>query len=226
MRIAIISDIHSNLPALLAVEGVLREADAVICLGDLVGYYCQVNEVLDFVRTLNAICILGNHDYFLLAGCPAPVPEAVKFGIAYADRVIFSNHRAWLARLPLTWGGLLAGKSVLAVHGSPWRPVTDYLYADSPRLAGLGEFDFDLIAFGQTHRSLFHHSKRPWLLNPGSVGQSRNNSGQAASAVWDTERGTIEMIERSYDPTPVIELALENGAGDWIRTHLEIGGAD
>jgi putative phosphoesterase len=226
MRVAVISDIHSNLPALLAVGGVLREADAVICLGDLLGYYCQVNEVLDFIRTLDATCILGNHDYFVLAGCPESTPEAVQFGVAYADRTISSDHRAWLAKLPLTWAGLLAGKSILAVHGSPWRPLTDYLYPSSGRLAALREFDFDLIAFGQTHRSLSDHTKRPWLLNPGSIGQSRNNSGQAGLAVWDTDRNTIDLIERSYDPAPVIELALKNGAGTWITKHLQKDGAD
>src|SRR2546423_198138 len=221
MRIAIISDVHANLPALLAVENDLRAADAVVCLGDLVGYYCHVNESLEFVRGLNPICILGNHDYFLLAGCPASVPEAVKFGVAFADRVIASEHRAWLAQLPLTWAGLLDGKSMLAVHGSPWRPISDYLYADSTKLDELRAFDFDLIAFGQTHRSLLQEAHRPRLLNPGSIGQSRDYPGQASFALWDTVSGTIELLERGYDPLPVIELASRNGAGPWIRKHLD-----
>jgi putative phosphoesterase len=224
MRVAIISDIHSNLPALQAVQEDLRQADAVVCLGDLVGYYCQVNEVLDLIRGLHGTCILGNHDYFLLTGCPESAPEAVRFGISFADSVISSDHRSWLGKLPLIWSGLMEGRSILAVHGSPWQPLSDYLYADSPKLADLSEFDFDLIAFGQTHRALLQAAKRPCLLNPGSIGQARDKQGHASFAVWDTDANRVELIERAYDPGPVIELALTHGAGTWIRKHLETVG--
>lgn len=221
MRIAIASDFHANFQALRAIADVLESADRVLCLGDYTGYYCEVNEVLDYVRGLNAVCVLGNHDQFLLNGAaPADAPEAVHFGIAWADRVIESGHRAWLAALPLSWGGTFDGRTVLAAHGSPWRPMDDYLYADNPRLAALREFDFDLVAFGQTHRPIADRSARPWLVNPGAVGQSRHVPGVASVAVWDTRQSTLEMIDRPYDASPVNRLARENGAGDWITKHL------
>jgi putative phosphoesterase len=220
MQVAIISDVHANLPALRAAEDLLEQADLVLCLGDLVGYYCQVNEVLDYVRMIKATCVLGNHDYFLLAGCPDSVPEAVKFGISWAERVITLDHRAWLSKLPFVWGGLIGGRSVLAVHGSPWRPITDYLYSDSPKFPALREFDFDLLAFGQTHRPLLVQNERPWLVNPGSIGQSRQTPGKVSLACWDTGLGTIQIVERAYDTGPVVALARANGAGDWIAKHL------
>jgi len=224
MRIAIASDFHANFPALRAAADVLETADRVLCLGDFTGYYCDVNQVLDFVRGLNnkAVCVLGNHDQFLLDGSvPASAPAAVRFGVAWADRVIEPTHRDWLAALPLVWGGRFDGKSVLAVHGSPWRPMDDYLYADNPRLPALREFDFDLMAFGQTHRPTSDRTARPWLINPGAVGQSRHVPGVASVAVWDTTRGTVEQIDRPYDTAPVIRHARENGAGDWITKHLQ-----
>jgi putative phosphoesterase len=221
MRIAIISDIHANFEALRQVWDVITNADHVICLGDMVGYYCQVNEVLDAVRQLQATCVLGNHDAFLLSGCPAAIPESVRFGIAYAERVITSGHRQWLAGLPLLCGRNFDGRSILAVHGSPWNPLDDYLYADSAKLPLLDAFHYDLIAFGQTHRPLTQTQGRPMCLNPGSVGQSRHSPAKATLALWDTHTATLELVERPYNAQPVIHLARENGAGDWILKHLQ-----
>jgi predicted phosphodiesterase len=123
MRIALLSDIHANFEALRGFADVLREAEKVVCLGDLVGYYCQVNEVIDYMRSLDALCILGNHDGFLVHGCPADANASVRFGIEFADRTVSSDNRRWLATLPVVWGGVLGGRSVLLTHGSPWRPL-------------------------------------------------------------------------------------------------------
>jgi putative phosphoesterase len=220
MRLALISDIHANAEALGALSDVFAATDEIICLGDLTGYYCQVNEVLDAVRSLNVRCVLGNHDSFVLHGCPPNANEAVRFGIEFADRVITAEHRAWLAALPRSWGGTLGGLDMLLVHGSPWRPLTDYLYADSPRLSDLDAFDYDVIAFGQTHRALTRMEKRPYLLNPGAVGQSRDRPGRACALVVATDTMTVTRIERPYDISGVIDRAQRHGAGDWILKHL------
>jgi putative phosphoesterase len=220
MNIFVLSDIHANSDALEALKPALRQAELVLCLGDFVGYYCQVNEVLDFLRSLPAIGVRGNHDQFLLSGWPPSAPEAVRFGIEYADRVIDADHRRWLAGLPLIWGGLAGGRSALLSHGSPFRPLDDYLYPNRIPEVPLEKFDFDGLAFGQTHRPYLDTSKRPFLLNPGSVGQPRHRPGVACAARWDTAAATIELVECPYDPTPVIKLARENGAGDWITEHL------
>ncbi|MGA3039391.1 MAG: metallophosphoesterase family protein [Bryobacteraceae bacterium] len=220
MNVIILADIHANFEALRPLRPRILDADRVLCLGDFIGYYCQVNEVLDFVRGLPGAAVLGNHDAFLLHGCPDGAPEAVRFGIEYADREIAPGHRRWLAGLPLVWGGALGGRTVLLAHGSPFRPLTDYLYPDRMADAPLGRFDFDLLAFGQTHRPWLDASHRPVLLNPGSVGQSRHQAGVACAALWDTETMAIEQIECPYDAGPAIELAKRNGAGEWINKHL------
>lgn len=220
MRIALVSDIHANFEALKSLSAILTEVDRVVCLGDFVGYYCQVNEVLDFMRHLNALCILGNHDRFLLNGCPDSASEAVCFGIEYADRVIASEHRQWLSTLPLVWGGVLDERSLLLSHGSPWRPLTDYLYADNAALEQLMMFDYDVIAFGQTHRPLLRATQRPLLINPGSVGQSRHAGRVACSVILDTRDMNPVLIECPYDPTYVVRLAQQNGAGEWVLKHL------
>jgi predicted phosphodiesterase len=164
--------------------------------------------------------VLGNHDSFLLHGCPPDANDAVRFGIEYADRVITADHRAWLAQLPLTWGGALGGRSILIAHGSPWRPLADYLYIDSPLLAGLDAFDYDVIAFGQTHRALVRDERQPCLLNPGSVGQSRDMPGRACALALETDTMVVTRLERPYDSAPMITMARHQGAGDWITKHF------
>jgi predicted phosphodiesterase len=224
VRAVILSDIHANFEALKALDSVIRGADLCICLGDFIGYYCQVNEVLDFIRARDVLCIRGNHDNFLTAGCPESASEAVRFGIDYADRVIHPDHRRWLAQLPLLWGGFLggaAGCSLLLCHGSPWQPLEDYLYADSALLPQLEQFSFDLIAFGQTHRPLLIEQASRLRLNPGSVGQSRHWPSVACAAVVEVSaHPSVTLIEIPYDAEPVIRLAVQAGAREWIRKHL------
>jgi predicted phosphodiesterase len=224
VRAVILSDIHANFEALKMLEAVIQEADLRICLGDLIGYYCQVNEVLDFIRARDFLCIRGNHEHFLIAGCPASALDSVRFGIEYADRVINPDHRQWLAGLPLLWGGFLDGVhrcATLLCHGSPWQPLEDYLYADSSLLPQLEQFSFDLIAVGQTHRPMLIEQGPRLLLNPGSVGQSRHRSAVACAAVVQfSGRPSVSMIETPYDTEPVVRAAVEAGAGAWIHKHL------
>ena len=220
MRIALISDVHANLHALDALADVLDAVDRIFCLGDLIGYYCQVNEVIDRLRKWNACCLMGNHDYYLLNGCPSAAAPAVRFGIAHAERTVTAANRSWLATLPLIWSGWVDNKSFLLAHGSPWRPLNDYLYADSQQLARLDAFDCDIVAFGQTHRAFQRLNSKPRLLNPGSVGQSRDRIAQACAQLVDTHDLSVETVQRPYNPTPVIDLALANGAGEWIVKHL------
>lgn len=221
MNILILSDIHANYVALKRLGKAISESDLLLCLGDFVGYYCQVNEVLDVVRNTRCICVRGNHDEYLLSGYPADAPEAVRFGIDYADRVIDPEHRRWLANLPLVWGGRADIRSILLSHGSPFHPLTDYLYPDKIASIALEAFDFDVLAFGQTHRPYLDASRRPSLLNPGSVGQSRLAPGLACAALLDEATMTFQLLEYDYDTREVIDLAKRNSAGDWITKHLE-----
>jgi putative phosphoesterase len=223
LRVALISDIHANHHALAALSETLDSADRVLCLGDLVGYYCEVNEVIDRLREMEAVCVRGNHDQFLLAGVPESAPGPVRWGIDHAARCISEDNREHLSGLPLSLGIELGGRRILLTHGSPWRPLEDYLYADSPDLDRLARFDYDVIGLGQTHRPLCRDDSRPIVVNPGSVGQSRHRPAVACAALLDTASLTVTHVEVQYDPTPVMALARVNGAGEWISKHLAAG---
>lgn len=219
MRLALISDLHANAFALNAILDVLVAADQVVCLGDLTGYYCQPNEVCDRLRQLGALCLRGNHDHYALTQTPERAPEAVKWGVDFTRRHLSAVNRTWLETLEPLQIANFGGLSALLVHGAPWDPLEAYLYADNPRLVELESLNYDLVAFGQTHRALLRNG-RPILLNPGAVGQSRDGAGDVCAAVLDTETRAVELIRRRYDPQPVIDLARSHSAGDWITKHL------
>lgn len=222
MKVALISDLHANYEAARALTDDLSEVDFVICMGDLLGYYCQVNEIMDWVRAHVSVCVMGNHDWFVLKGCPEDVPPAVEFGVEHAAGILDPDHARWLGQLPLVWGGELAGRTLFVAHGSPWNPLEDYLYADSPRLAGLDEFNFDLMAFGQTHRYYSRRDGAKLVINPGAVGQSRDPAtlGRATAAIVDLTTMEITRQIRPYDVEKVIRLARRQGADEWIQKFL------
>jgi len=222
MKVAVLSDLHSNYEAVKAVAEDVLQADVVVCLGDVVGYYCQVNETVDWVREHVTHCVLGNHDHYALHGCPENVPPAVRFGAEFAGKTLMASHREWLRQLPLKWEGRLGDRSFLLVHGSPWDPLGDYLYEDNPRLAELPQLDFDVIAFGQTHRFLQRRQGNRVQVNPGAVGQSRDRETLACACAVILDTGTMEIqrLTPKYDASTVIRLARAQGAGDWIEKYL------
>lgn len=222
MRIAIISDLHANYEAMKAIAYDVESADVVLCLGDILGYYTQVNETMDWVRKFVSHTVLGNHDYFVLNGCPSGMPDAVRFGVEYAAKHIDPDHASWLSQLQTTWQGNLRGKSYLLAHGSPWNPLEDYLYADSPALDKLDRLPSDVIAVGQTHRYLKRNSGNKLRINPGSVGQSRDFDSRscACAVIVHSKSLEVQRIIQPYDSSKVIDAARRNGAGSWIDKYL------
>lgn len=222
MEIAIISDIHANLEALTAVSSELKSADMIIVLGDIIGYYCQVNEVIDYLRKHQAICILGNHDHYLLHSYPIHTSASVKFGIDFANKIITPENRKWLSDLPLIRTMVIEGYSFLMCHGSPWNPLNEYLYPDNPSIHQLKYLNYDLIAFGHTHREFLSEIGGKILINPGSVGQSRdpNTKSCACAVILDTEKLALTQIRRKFDPIPIINLGLKCGFNEEIKKHL------
>jgi putative phosphoesterase len=222
MKIAIISDIHANFEALSSISNDLESADTIIVLGDLIGYYCQVNEVIDYLQNHNALCVLGNHDYYLLHSCPPQVLDPVKFGIDFANTVITPENRKWLANLPQIRTLILDNRSFLLCHGSPWDPLNEYLYPNNPSINQLQYLIFDVIAFGHTHREYLSKVQDKILINPGSVGQSRDPATKscACAAILDTITWELTHIRQKYDPKRVISLGMMYGADERINKYL------
>ncbi|WP_353720244.1 metallophosphoesterase family protein [Dyadobacter sp. 676] len=178
MKIALFSDIHANLPALEAFfdDVGTRNADAIYCLGDLVGYNVWPNEVIDEIRKRRIPAIAGNYDFGIgrnsdNCGCAYKTDEEKAMGkvsIAYTNEIIGDGQRAYLRTLPahirLVFR-LNPGKlDVLLVHGSP-RKVNEYLFEDRDQqsmMRIMEQADADILCFGHTHKP-YHR-----ILNSGN----------------------------------------------------------
>ena len=201
MRIAVLSDIHANLPALEAVAADLPSVDEVWVLGDTVGYGPQPNEVIAALQAMGARSVLGNHDGAAIGTVDVSYfnPDA-RSAIEWTADVLDANARSYIAALP----EVRADGELTAVHGSPRDPIWEYITGPAIAEANLGAYETRLCLFGHTHVPVAFRaidggidatiglpgtearlgSERA-MLNPGSVGQPRDGMRDAAYAVLE-----------------------------------------
>lgn len=195
MRIAVLGDIHANLPALRAVlDDVARiGAEEIYCVGDVVGRGPHPNEVVTELRRLDIPTVQGNWDEAIgmdreQTGAAWATVEAEAEGNASmrwtAERLTDDN-KAWLRQLPKTLRVTIAGRSVLLFHGSPLRE-NEYLWSERPSRVfariGSDEAD-DLFAFGHTHESWHRVVGQAHFVACGSVGCGTEGDARARYAV-------------------------------------------
>jgi predicted phosphodiesterase len=194
--IAIIADIHGNLPALRAVIAFAESKGCkkIISLGDVTGYYAQPGECIDFLREHNALNILGNHDEYLTKGTSCPRSKTVSDLIHYQRSVVTANQLKWLSTLPLS----LHESKKSFVHGG-WNDFVDeYLYRISESsLPG----DESQYFSGHTHVQVLARFSNKTYCNPGSVGQPRDGDPRAAFAILNGNEITLQRVDYDIDET-------------------------
>lgn len=198
MRIGLISDIHSNQPALESVLAALGDVDLLLCAGDIVGYYADPNEVCNRLRGLEAIIVRGNHDAYVLG---ALVPAAEHRAASRTDwtrETLSPANRAWLAALPTEHRLEIDGLQICLRHASPWDEET-YLYPDSPQLSEIELDDQDILVLGHTHHPMIHRATSGLIVNPGSVGQPRDRNPSPAYAILDSISHEVSFRRSEYD---------------------------
>lgn len=217
-RIAVITDIHGNLPALEASLEAIEAigVDAIYCGGDLVGYGPHPNQVCRLIEDRGILTIYGNYDY-------AIAREVDDCGCAYVtqhDRELGQRSVAWtlahtdqrskdfMRTLPFDLRFELGSQRIRLVHGSP-RKVNEYLFEDKPgrlyeRLARLAECD--VLVFGHTHKPWIHTYGGVLFVNCGSVGKPKDGDPRAGFAILELDetgqlRASIERVP--YDAQAV-----------------------
>lgn len=224
MNILFISDIHGNYPALLSLEKYFKEVDKVICLGDIVGYHCYVNEVVEFLIHHNVTCIQGNHDRYIFEGLETQtkaINDSVRFGIEIALKKLTPENKEWLKSLPTSLSFKEDNLSALCCHGSPWDVTNGYVYADSELFPKMSEFAFDVIALGHTHRAYTIQNDKQIVFNPGSVGQARDTEGKACAKILNTETKALGIIQEPYNYIETINNSISYGAQEWVYKHFK-----
>ena len=224
-RVAVITDIHANLPALeTALDAIERiEVDAVHCGGDLVGYGPHPNEVCRLIEERGIPTIYGNYDYAIArdledCGCAYRDQHDRELGqlsVAWTLDHTDGRSKDFMRGLPFDLRFDLGGRRVRLVHGSP-RKVNEYLFADKPartfeRIAAGA--DCDVLVFGHTHQPWVAEYGGVLFVNCGSVGKPKDGDPRASFAVLevvgDELMTTIERVE--YDAEDVARQVVEAG---------------
>lgn len=203
MRYAIISDIHSNLPALQAVLGRIDSlaVDEIICLGDIVGYNANPNECVKLIRDRNIKSIIGNHETRACGTASARgFNPAARKAIEWTSSLLTEENLAFLNSLPLT---LDIGEDALAFHGR-FKDVDSYIHSETDAKYVFEELpsSTSIAFFGHTHLSRVYSQGKGLifdgssgtvkieegerlLVNPGSVGQPRDGDPRASFLLYD-----------------------------------------
>lgn len=224
MKILICSDIHANFEALKTITPFLEYVDMKVCLGDIVGYGCAVNECIDYLRSNQFVCIQGNHERYLIEGTEIQTKflnESVLFGIDVAKRKITEDNFAWIKSLPVSLGLIERNRRLLFVHGSPFDPIDEYIYPNTFDSSKFKLLRYDFIALGHTHRELDYKYINQTVFNSGSIGQARDYEGKACFAILNLENGKLERHRIPYDYSAHLELSRKNGGKEWIYKHFQ-----
>lgn len=226
MRLAFISDIHANLPALEAVLADLdrQKPDAIYCLGDLVSYAPWPNEVIQLIRQHRIPTLMGNHDYTLSQLTegqilPTVTPDHKKWAgaqsLAVTNTLLGQEERAFLGSLPryirLEFDAAGGQSDLLMVHGSP-TSLNEYLLEDrteTDMLSVMEKARADILLFGHSHLPYHrqlpgHNPEKPTYrhaINTGSVGKPKDGDPRAGYVLmeWTGGQPHVTMIRVSYD---------------------------
>ena len=193
--IAFVSDIHGNFPAL---QAVMEEIDAsgceaIISLGDVAGYYCQVDECIDLLREKDVPSIMGNHDWYMVNDQPCPRSNAANDTLRYQRAHIRADSLEWLKQSV----SVIEGNGVSCVHGGWKDPLDEYLtVASEDYFKGRGASHF---FSGHTHVQSLRTYGSIVHCNPGSVGQPRDQDPRAAFALFDGQRIDLRRVRYDVD---------------------------
>ncbi len=239
MRIALISDVHSNLPALESVLDALAPFDAVWQLGDVVGYGPDPVAVIERLRAIGATGVRGNHDAAVIGEIGTDwFNDAAREAVEWTTGRMTSSASDWLAQNPHT---RVEGAFTLA-HGSPRDPLWEYLFSTSIARANLGAFATPYCLVGHTHvpvafresgdgveaivprdGTVLELDGRRTILNPGGVGQPRDGDARAAAALLDTGAGTVTWRRVPYPIATTQQAMRTAGLPSRLIERLERG---
>ena len=210
-RVAVITDIHANLPALEATLEAIDAigVDALYCGGDLVGYGPHPNEVCALIEARAIPTIYGNYDYAIGrdledCGCAYVTQQDRELGQRSVEWTLVQTNQPakdFMRCLPFDLRSELGANRVRLVHGSP-RKVNEYLFEDKPartfeRIAAGA--DCDVLVFGHTHKPWVHEYGGALFVNCGSIGKPKDGDPRAAFALLELDeagqvRASIERV--------------------------------
>ncbi len=235
MIYAVISDIHSNLAALQKVLDYLqdRPIDAIICLGDVVGYGPRPNECVELVRKHCRICLMGNHDHAVIGKTDTYYfNQYAREAVSWTQRKLSLYNKGYLEKLPFEY----RENDLLFVHSTPIHPEEwHYILSEYEAKYYLKKLEEKICFVGHSHIpgifSLHNGSfyreevdldleKDKYIINVGSVGQPRDNDPRACFVIYDTSRQFLEYIRLEYPVEQTYEEIIANKLPPFLAVRL------
>jgi predicted phosphodiesterase len=241
MRIAVVSDIHSNLHALEAVLAAIdaEPPDELWCLGDIVGYGARPNECCAVIAERADVCLAGNHD-LAVRGTIDLAEFGGEAGVAarWTREVLEPEAQELLDRLEPQG----AAHGVALYHGSARDPIWEYVLSDEAAFVTIALANAPLVLVGHSHVALqivlsgeeLNGGGAPdgtelelggvqALLNPGSVGQPRDSDPRAAYLLLDLDAQRASFRRVEYDIARTQQEMREAGLPELLAARLELG---
>jgi putative phosphoesterase len=200
MKIGVLSDAHGNPGALERCLRFLkrRGVEAIWFLGDSIGYLPEGGAVLDMLVESGAEILLGNHDAMAISALELTERGEQVYKIREQRAALSTSHAAQLrAALPFR-EGRIGERQVLFVHGSPWQPLTEYVYPDAD-LQAFSALPHDIVFMGHTHRPFVAMSGECTVLNVGSCGLPRDQGNLASCAIYDSYEHECSIHRIPFD---------------------------
>jgi predicted phosphodiesterase len=239
MRIAVLSDIHGNLPALEAVLAAIRPFDAIWQLGDIVGYGPQPNEVVALLASHNAGGVRGNHDAAALGELDTDAfNDDARAALEWTAAQLDDTTRTWLGELP----SRKVDEPFTLVHGSPRDPTWEYVFTAAIARSNMSSFDTRHCLVGHTHIPAVYRERdgrmqalepepgvplalgpERAIINPGSVGQPRDGDPRASAMLFDTDERTLEWHRVEYPIEHVQQLMTQHDLPPRLVRRLQYG---
>lgn len=250
MRILILSDIHANLEALEACLAAAPPHDRVFNLGDIVGYGASPNEVTERSRELGTVFVRGNHDK-ACSGVTSldDFNPIAGLAVLWTRQKLKADNLSFLHDLPS--GPISPAEGLQCVHGSP-RDEDEYVLMRRDAYSILGRASVPVTFFGHTHvqggfwidderdeeggLELKYTSRTglqqltvqlretgKYMINPGSIGQTRDGDPRAAFLVYDTEQRAVTFFRVPYNITGAQEKIFAAGLPERLAIRLEEG---
>jgi putative phosphoesterase len=229
MIIAIISDVHSNLTALEAVIDKLPRYDELFCLGDIVGYGPQPNEVIaKLVGLRPSVTLVGNHDYAAVSGDVQGFSANAARAVEWTRQKLDRGSRNYLAALKTSARIEREGRTFALFHGSPRDPLNEYVFPGIPVAIGrslVQAASARIVLLGHTHMPMLYRFEDGVLANPGSVGQPRDGDPRASFAMLTLSQADVKFeIQRvEYDMDSVADQILRSGLPSFLAERLYMG---
>lgn len=229
MRYAVISDIHSNLDALEAVTDEIPKATPILCLGDIVGYGSQPNEVIEAVQGLKPLVVLmGNHDYAVVTGDVEGFSTYAATAIAWTRKRITATNMQFLSNLRSEAYLELESIPVALYHGSPRDSLFEYVYPETSDEEVESLIDVSkckVVLLGHTHIPMCLSAKGRILANPGSVGQPRDGNPNASVGFLSVSVGECDFNHKrvKYDVESAATKITQSGLPIFLASRLYEG---